>query len=249
MQRFNATLRRTKRLIGEEEFRTEGYLLPTDMASKSNEERGCSAEDQGLQLVKRIRLGDSCTRETCVWGTTPTCCCEIQREITDTEVGRIRLYLPKTWELPVLKIDEGQCPICDKVWGIRKYRCRSFVTVETDEEQSRGYSFWYDNEWEDAGRDNADRTGILPSEQEEDRGLTELVCEEDIPTDFEMDDFIRGLAESGQREDCQVVEHEPISRETIRLEGPLHPWFDHAWEDELNKQIANVLPYVPDPSH
>lgn len=229
-----------------------GSSIHSDVASEFNEERRSPGKNYSTPLANFSGMGHSIRGEARKRRSPSPCHCEVQRDFSNEGYGSIRFHLPEAWELSRVQISEGKCEVCSKerrLRDLKRISRRLFVGQEGFQD------LWEDsgnaNGWEEPRRDQQVRFRILPNEQEEDRGLQSLDCEEEMPTEEALDSIYLGEYDGNtyvDTEDNEVAQQESVSRETIRSERLVSPWEDDAWEDELNNLIGQIFPYVPPPS-
>lgn len=245
-------LPRTTSCYGQEEmYKAQLSSFHSNVPSKCNSEGDSLGKNFSTPLASFSRVDDSLRGEARKRRSPSPCCCEVQGGTQDEGYGTIRFHLPEAWELSRVQISEGKCEVCNKERRLRDLRRVSRRLFVGPEEWKDLWQDSYDADgWEKPRGDQHVRFRILPDEQEEDRRLPELDCEEEMPSEEALDPVHLGEYAGDtfvNKEDNEVDQQEPVSREAIRLEGPVHPWQDNAWEDELNDCIGKIFPYVSPP--
>jgi len=233
---------------GKELFEAQRKMLLPNIPSVLGNKRGRSEEDNREQVATRTGLGYCGSGATCIWRPPSTCNCSVQEAPGLEEYESIRFCVPETWQLSIVQVSEGICPVCYKVRAIRQLPYRS-EGILVGEEGRQGENWYISSPDVTRGEvSHTDQQGaarICPTAQEKDRGVPVLDTEKELQTSKDLDYFEPDDTFWAQLQDSEVAEQEPISTEAIRSEGLIHPWYDPAWEDELNNQIAGILPYIP----
>lgn len=245
-------LPRTISAYGEEEIAKAAIKsLHTDLPPKRDYDGNGLGKNYYTPLASLSRLGDSSSGETRKRRSPSPCRCEVYRNIPYEGYGLIRFHMPEAWKLSRVSISEGKCSLCDKERGIRDLQRVSRRLYFGSDTQDIWEDCNYDSGWKDSRRSESSGSRVLHDEQEKDRGLSRLDCQEEMPTEEDLDTLYLGGFFGDtfvDAEDNEVAEQEHVDRETIRSEGLVNPWQDNAWEDNLNNLIGQVFPYVSPPS-
>lgn len=223
------------------------------LATKRDEKRRCVGEDPEPRMESAVGLGNSVGGEAREWRSPSPCRCEVCPDVSHPDYFNIRFHMPETWKLSRVQVSEGKCSVCNKERRLRDLQ-RVSRRLSFEQRGQETEDIWGDSRdadgWKITGRRILQKSGLLSHEQEEDRRSPRLGCEEEMPTEAELDALYTGgffgtpFLDS---EDNEVAQQEPVSREAIRSEGLVHLWQDDAWEDELNHLIGEVFPYVSPP--
>lgn len=246
-------LPRTTRMYGEkqfEEFSAQCQNFYPNMAPKHNKQRGGFGKDQREWMASGYEMGNSLPRETRKRRSPSPCRCEFCETTQDPRFEGVRLCYPQAWQLSRVSISQGQCPVCHKERGLRDLRrvSRRLFIGPPGQEDLWEDCFDVDGEQE-PGRDQPDGPRILHAEQEEDRGVRSLVCQEEMPTTEEMGDL--GYFPSDEPlyiEDSDLDEPEPSCSTPSPISGPLDMGKDWLREDYIDEQVNGLLSDLYDSS-
>jgi len=177
---------------------------------------------------------------------------EIQGQTSDKENGYIRFHFGKAWQLRVLQVDKGYCQICDEggCLCLLEFR-RPGILIGQEEDLERSSQEFNVRDVTPICSPGSAR--ICNAPQAEAGGVSDMVSPEDYEA-FEA--MVHDLSRCSPfppdvgtgTEDMYVAQCQPISDSELRSEAVVHPWYDPAWEDELNSMLGTVLPYVLSPS-
>lgn len=236
-------LPRTKRLTAEEAVKLAEQMLSFNMAAERDQKGRSLAANTGLQVDAEVGMGNCIGGEARKRRSPSPCRCSFCQPAKDSEYFSVRFHLPEAWQLSRVQISEGQCEVCGKerrLRDLRRVSRRLFIGPEGQQD------LWEDciddSRWERPDGDQRDGPRILYAEQEEDRGVSRMVCEEAMPTREELENLGPFPdTEPLYIDDSPVVESEPVHRETEASKGPLDMGYDWIGEDYFDDQPHSLL--------
>lgn len=241
-------LPRTYRCYGEENIKkalAASEKFYTNLAAERDKERDSLGKDPETPVVNPIGMGNSLRGEAPKRRSPSPCSCDLCETVANPSYFSVRFHLPEAWQLSRVQISEGKCQVCGqerRLRDLRRVSRRLFVGPQDEQD------LWEDShngdEWEESRRDQSDGPRILSPEQEEDRGLRSLACQEEMPTLEDLDEFYSLRIDEPiyiDADDSPVVEQQHTSGETETSERLMDLGEDWTRKDYFDEYAGELL--------